>query len=108
MENTQQRKILKESFGTKNLNRIENVREFEIDKLQMQRCFKPGDIVKAEVISLGDSYLLSTARNDLGVVYALSSSGASMIPISWQEMQCPETGGTLFLTKSLKTGKFAK
>ena len=33
----------------------------------------------------------STARNELGVVYARSVAGAPMVPISWQEMQCPRT-----------------
>jgi exosome complex component CSL4 len=42
---------------------------------------------------LGDarSYFLSTAQNDLGVIFATSVAGATMIPISWQEMQCPKT-----------------
>lgn len=35
--------------------------------------------------------LCSTARNELGVVYARSPVGAPMVPISWQEMQCPRT-----------------
>jgi exosome complex component CSL4 len=45
------------------------------------------------VISLGDtnSYFLSTAENELGAVIAHSEKGAKMIPISWNEMQCPIT-----------------
>lgn len=55
---------------------------------------RPGDVVRAEVLGLGDlrSYILGTARNDLGVVFAKSaSSGLPMVPTSWTEMQCPQT-----------------
>ncbi|ORZ39231.1 hypothetical protein BCR44DRAFT_72803 [Catenaria anguillulae PL171] len=74
--------------------RVDNVRATERDKVQIPSSFRPGDIVRAEVISLGEahSYILSTARNDLGVIYAQSPAGATMIPISWEEMQCPMTG----------------
>ncbi len=65
----------------------------------MHECFRPGDIVRAEVLSLGDarcaalavtfpryvgtlkgpcfvhrSYFLTTAKNELGVVYAKSAA----------------------------------
>ncbi len=79
-------------------------------------------------MSLGDarSYYVTTARNDLGVIFATSEageydkedlkrthsvspstmpcpmrigtvsdvcrSGATMEPVSWQEMRCPKTG----------------
>jgi exosome complex component CSL4 len=48
----------------------------------MFNCFRPGDIVRAEVISLGDSrsYYLSTAKNELGVVYAKSLAGGPALP----------------------------
>jgi len=44
-------------------------------------------------ISLGDvrSYFLSTAKNELGVVLARSAAGHDMVPINWQQMQCPVT-----------------
>ncbi|KAJ1650017.1 hypothetical protein IWQ61_009067 [Dispira simplex] len=73
--------------------RIQDVRATEKDKVQMHRSFRPGDIVRAQVISLGDarSYYLSTARNELGVIMAQSEAGETMIPISWEEMQCPTT-----------------
>jgi len=54
---------------------------------------------------LGDqqSYYLSTARNELGVLFATSQgmkgfmltltvAGELMYPISWKEMKCPKTG----------------
>lgn len=61
--------------------------------MKIYNSFRPGDIIKAEVISLGDarSYILSTAKNELGVIFATSVAGATMVPISWQEMQCPKT-----------------
>lgn len=70
-----------------------DTREFEVDKVAMQDCFLPGDVVRAEVLSLGDSkaYFLTTAREDLGVVHAVSSAGEPMVPRSWEEMQCPVT-----------------
>ena len=58
----------------------------------MYKCYRPGDLILARVISIGDaaSYFLSTAENELGVVFAQSSEGeASMIPVSWCEMKCP-------------------
>eukprot|EP00850_Spirogloea_muscicola_P018638 SM000173S03007 [mRNA] locus=s173:93895:95620:+ [translate_table: standard] len=56
--------------------RQQDVRATEVDKL-----------------SLGDAraYYLSTAKNELGVVYAKSLAGGVMVPVSWQEMQCPIT-----------------
>lgn len=66
----------------------------EKDKVHMYKCFRPGDIVRAEIISLGDakSYHLSTAKNELGVIHALSISNAPLVPVSWEEMQCSKTG----------------
>uniref|UniRef100_A0A3B4AJ03 Exosome complex component CSL4 n=1 Tax=Periophthalmus magnuspinnatus TaxID=409849 RepID=A0A3B4AJ03_9GOBI len=74
--------------------RKEDVRATEKDKVETYKSFRPGDIVLAKVISLGDvqsNYLLTTAENELGVVVAHSEAGAQMIPISWCEMQCPQT-----------------
>lgn len=40
-------------------------------------------------------YQLSTAENELGVVVAMAAEsgphGVPMVPVSWTEMQCPET-----------------
>ncbi|XP_056004645.1 exosome complex component CSL4-like isoform X2 [Ostrea edulis] len=73
--------------------RKEDVRATEKDKVEMYKCFRPGDIVVARVLSLGDahSYLLSTAENELGVVMATSEAGAVLEPISWCKMKCPKT-----------------
>ncbi|KAK2994707.1 hypothetical protein RJ640_002513, partial [Escallonia rubra] len=76
--------------------RQQDVRATEIDKVDMHSSFRPGDIVRALVLSLGDAraYYLSTAKNELGVVSAESTAGATMVPVSWTEMQCPLTGQT--------------
>lgn len=82
---------LKELF--KGTIRQQDVRRTEIDKVEIYKCFSPGDVVLAEVLSLGDrhSYFLTTAKNELGVIYAKSRSGVPMIPANWQEMECPAT-----------------
>jgi len=74
--------------------RKEDVRATDKDKVEMYKCFRPGDIVLARVISFGDAvagYLLTTGENELGVVIARSEAGSSMVPVSWTEMQCPDT-----------------
>ncbi|XP_039123781.1 exosome complex component CSL4 [Dioscorea cayenensis subsp. rotundata] len=85
-------KAVKEKFT--GIIRQQDVRATEIDKVDMYLSFRPGDIVRALVLSLGDAraYHLSTARNELGVISAQSISGGVMVPISWTEMQCPLTG----------------
>ena len=63
--------------------------------MEIYKSFRPSDIILAKVISLGEAssgFLLSTAEDELGVAIAKSeSSGMKMIPISWNEMQCPKT-----------------
>ncbi|KAJ1789784.1 hypothetical protein LPJ59_005278 [Coemansia sp. RSA 2399] len=73
--------------------RVQDIRATEKDLVQMINSFLPGDIIRAEIISLGDqrSYYLSTTKNEHGVVFAQSEAGNSMIPISWEEMQDPKT-----------------
>ncbi|KAI9186381.1 hypothetical protein LWI29_037492 [Acer saccharum] len=85
-------KSVKEKFT--GIIRQQDVRATEIDKVDMHLSFRPGDIVRALVLSLGDAraYFLSTAQNELGVLSAESTAGGTMIPISWTEMQCPLTG----------------
>ena len=81
----------------------EDVREHEIDRVEIHKCFRPGDIVRARVVSLGDSrqYYLSTAESELGVMYAKSQThvgegggeggGSVMVPVSWEKMMDPIT-----------------
>lgn len=57
--------------------RREDIRAMEKDTVEIYKSFRPGDIVQARVISLGDSqsYFLSTAENELGVIIATSEAG---------------------------------
>ena len=70
--------------------------EAETEKVTMHQCFRLGDVVRAVVIAMGGAngrYELSTAKSSLGVINAVCrDTGASMVPISWQEMQCPTSG----------------
>ena len=74
--------------------RAQDVRMTEKDKVKINSSFRPGDIVRASVLSLGDhsGYYLTTGRNDLGVIYATTEEGLPMYPVSWKEMRCFETG----------------
>lgn len=83
--------------------RSEDVREFEKDSVELYKCFRPGDILRARIISLGTSrsLYLTTASNDLGVILAKSPAGFVMFPVSWKEMQCPAS-------KSIHLRKVAK
>ncbi|KAI1765973.1 hypothetical protein GGR53DRAFT_243399 [Hypoxylon sp. FL1150] len=74
--------------------RVQDVRATEKDRVKIYESFRPGDIVRAQVISLGDqaNYYLSTASNELGVIMAKSEAGNTMYPVSWKEYKDPETG----------------
>jgi exosome complex component CSL4 len=76
------------------LLRREDVRQNEVDKLSIEECFLPGDVIRAILISLGDTrqYYLSTAAAEFGVVEARSMDGNLMIPVSWNCMRDPVTG----------------
>jgi len=74
--------------------RKEDIRAGATEEVQVHQSFRPGDIILAKIISLGDSrrYFLSTAETSLGVIKAISSStGKCMVPISWNEIECPDT-----------------
>ncbi|KAJ1730823.1 hypothetical protein LPJ61_002820, partial [Coemansia biformis] len=73
--------------------RVQDIRATEKDLVQMISSFRPGDIIRAEVISLGDqrSYYLATTKNEHGVIFAQSVAGNTMVPVSWEEMQDPKT-----------------
>ena len=73
--------------------RVSDVQQAQPEQVEIYKCFRPGDLVRAEVISLGDSraYYLTTAKTEYGVVMAKSISGYTMDPVSWNLMQCPKT-----------------
>ena len=78
-----------------------DVRDFDRDPgPQMHHSFRPGDIIKARVTqgveaggtSRDASVLLSTAEEELGVVFARSQhTGSLMVPRSWGEFECIQT-----------------
>ncbi|GAA5986934.1 hypothetical protein JCM10908_000962 [Rhodotorula pacifica] len=75
--------------------RSQDVRQTAKDSVKTWSCFRPGDVVRAKVISLGDSrsYFLSTAANALGVLFAVSTTtGEALEAVSWEEMRDPTTG----------------
>ncbi|XP_014242024.1 exosome complex component CSL4 [Cimex lectularius] len=71
----------------------EDVRATNKDTVEIHKCFRPGDIILARVLPIKElqSYQLSTAENELGVVIAQSEAGEVMVPTSWTQMQCPKT-----------------
>ena len=74
--------------------RREDIRATEKDKVVPAEMFRVGDIVRGEIISVGDSanYYITTARNELGVLVAKSElTGEVMAPVSWKEFE--EVGG---------------
>lgn len=60
----------------------------------LRDSFVPGDIVLCRVLDRGDlrRYSLTTAEASLGVLYATSTSGNPLVPVSWNEMECTQTG----------------
>lgn len=74
--------------------RLQDIRQTEREQIILQDNYRPGDIVRASVLSLGDSqnFYLSTARDDLGVVFAKSINGFDLRPIDWQTMYAPASG----------------
>ncbi|XP_016978545.1 exosome complex component CSL4 [Drosophila rhopaloa] len=89
------RNVLLES-SYRGLLRKEDVRETEKDRVDIYKSFKPGDVILARVINqLDQSFLLTTAENELGVVIAYASDARKtrvpMVPVGWSEMQCPQT-----------------
>lgn len=76
------------------LIRSSDIRAFDIDAVEVHRCFRPRDIIRARVLSLGDqrAYFLTTAEKDLGVVSCKSNiTGSIMVPFDEKTMICEET-----------------
>jgi exosome complex component CSL4 len=79
---------------------LDAVRDFDKSNVQMHNCFRPGDVVKARVtagigaggMSRDQSIILTTAEDELGVVFAKSPhTGAMMVPKNWTEFECVQT-----------------
>ena len=74
-------------LASRGIIRKEDIRLAEQETLVIHECYRPGDIVKAIVISLGDAkqYFLSTAEPEFGVRLAKSDkSGQPLVPLSWK------------------------
>lgn len=87
----------------KGIVRSQDIKATERDKTKVIESFMPGDIIRAEVISLGDGsyYYLSTAKDELGVVFARSQGGELLYPIDYKTMISDKTG----LTEARKCAK---
>lgn len=61
-------------------------RTVDSDSAQIYEYFRPGDTVRAEVVSLGDAkqFYLKTSNVNLGVIQSKSRSGSCMIPLNPQ------------------------
>ena len=78
----------------KGVIRLHDIREFDVDNLEILNCFRPGDVIKAHVLSLGDSrsVYLSTYGEQFGVIMATSLEGGSLTAVSFEMMVCQKTG----------------
>jgi exosome complex RNA-binding protein Csl4 len=81
----------------KGVVRREDMQVSETDLLVLNDCFRPGDVIRAKVLSLGDSrqYFLGTADKCCGVVYARTTPtmhGTLLVPVSATEMVDESTG----------------
>ena len=85
---------LKEQEHHSGLIRKADIRLGATEDVKLHESYRPGDVVLAKILSLGDSrrFFLTTAENELGVIRAVcKESGRVMVPVSWKEMECPET-----------------
>jgi exosome complex component CSL4 len=72
----------------------EDIRTGATEEIQIHEAFRPGDIVIAKIISMGDArrFTLTTAEVELGVFRSLSkATGKPMVAVSSKEVECPET-----------------
>ncbi|ODV82710.1 hypothetical protein CANARDRAFT_239672 [[Candida] arabinofermentans NRRL YB-2248] len=78
----------------KGIIRSQDIRSTDRDKVKVGECFRPGDVIRAQIISLGDgsNYYLSTARDDLGVVFAKNKYGKQLYALDWETMVDPSSG----------------
>jgi exosome complex component CSL4 len=83
---------------------VSDVRERYVKS--MTEVAKPGDIVRAKVISdKNQVYHLSTNDKSLGVVYAFCSRCASLLDLKRYEMRCPKCGNVEKRKTALDYGK---
>jgi exosome complex component CSL4 len=98
-------------IGSKNLSgvftgilHVSDVRERYVKS--MTEVCKPGDIIRAKVISdKNQVYHLSTNDKSLGVMYAFCSRCATLLEPKRNEMQCPKCGNVEKRKLTLEYGK---
>ena len=75
--------------------RREDIRTGATEEIQIHEAFRPGDIVIAKIISMGDArrFTLTTAEVELGVIRSLSkATGKPMVAVSSKEVECQKSG----------------
>ncbi|ORM39762.1 Exosome complex component CSL4 [Babesia sp. Xinjiang] len=79
--------------GLKGVISVVDIHESKTVETKIYNCFRPGDFVRAEVISISDpkEISLSTEHRDLGVI-RIPSETEEMIPISWKYFLGTKTG----------------
>jgi exosome complex component CSL4 len=83
---------------------ISDVSDRYIDS--MNEVCKPGDLIRAKVISEKNQiFHLSTAEQNLGVIYALCSICGNTLEQKRQEMHCPKCGNVERRKTALDYGK---
>jgi exosome complex component CSL4 len=83
---------------------VSDVRERYVKS--MTEVCKPGDIIRAKVISdKNQVYHLSTNDKNLGVMYAFCSRCATLLEPKRHEMQCPKCGNVEKRKLALNYGK---
>eukprot|EP00922_Rhytidocystis_sp_ex-Travisia-forbesii_P041053 GHVS01061274.1.p1 GENE.GHVS01061274.1~~GHVS01061274.1.p1 ORF type:complete len:268 (+),score=58.79 GHVS01061274.1:235-1038(+) len=74
--------------------RLQDIRPYNAQKVEVIANYHRGDIIRAKVISLGDSrstFLLSTADSNLGVLFAETAAGDPLQAVSNGFMLCSKT-----------------
>lgn len=71
--------------------------EDEKEVPQIPLAFRPGDLIRAKILGIGDAaagFLLSTSLDPrYGVVFARgAASGEPLVPVAWNQMVCSKTG----------------
>lgn len=76
------------------LIRMNDTVSLQPEKVALHECYRPGDGVRARVVSIGDAryFYCSTAEPELGVIFATHrSTHEHMYAKSWTEMACKRT-----------------
>ena len=69
----------------------ENMRNFDIDSIDLEQILSPNNVILARIKSLNESknILLSIEEDNLGVIFAYSENRNQLLPVSRDRMQSP-------------------